>query len=184
MTATASPVHMLPSSPMRFGVWHALPVSRSSRSNASGAPWQAEWHMRRNVRIPLPHLLFIGLMLSLTAGLVMGASGLSGPSSLPLACVAVLAMALWVARQARIAQDSEHIGMRAGLVRVTHRRAGRVQVTDFSPRWVRVEPELHDRSLVCFSGQGRSVTVGGHLPAQARRQLADEIRWALQQFDD
>ena len=184
MTATASPVHMLPSSPMRFGVWRALPVSRMPRQSPPDGVWQAEWCMRRSLPVSAPKLMVACLLLVVFAGLMLGVMGLPSPSTMPLALLAMLAMSFGVARAARIAADGEHIGLRADLIRVTRRQGGRLQVTDFAPRWVRVEPELHDRSLICLSGQGRHVTIGGHLPAQERRQLADEIRWALRQFDD
>ena len=47
MTATASPVRMLPAAPMRFGVWRALPVSRRSRQASVNEAWQAEWRLPR-----------------------------------------------------------------------------------------------------------------------------------------
>ena len=49
---------------------------------------------------------------------------------------------------------------------------------------MRVEPEQHDRSLIRLSGQGRLIKVGVHIPPAERRQLADELRWALRQLDD
>lgn len=184
MTATASPVHMLPSSPMRFGVWRALPVSRVPRRGQPDGVWQAEWCMRRSLPVSAPKLMVACLLLVVCAGLALGALGLPSSSTMPLALLAMLAMSFGVAHVARMAADGEHIGLRADLMRVTRRQGGRLQVTEFSPRWVRVEPELHDRSPICLSGEGRQVSIGGHLPAQERRQLADEIRWALRQFDD
>ena len=74
--------------------------------------------------------------------------------------------------------------MHDSLVRVSRHRGGRVQAVSFHPRWMRVEPEQHDRSLIRLSGQGRSVVVGEFVPAHSRRQLADELRWALRHLDD
>ncbi|WP_349677419.1 DUF2244 domain-containing protein [Aquabacterium sp. UBA2148] len=184
MTATASPVRMLPNAPMRFGVWRALPVSRRSRQASVSEAWQAEWRLPRVMPISTSRFVFCSLALlvlwSLTLVLAGGSwrawgPGLAGGCLLTLAGAALLA---------RMSSDGEHIAMHRGLVRVTRRQGGRVRTTDFLPRWVRIEPEQHDRSLVRLSGQGRSVTVGEHIQPQERRQLADELRWALRQLDD
>jgi len=47
---------------------------------------------------------------------------------------------------------------------------------------VRVEPELGDRSLIELSGQGRRIAVGRFVRPELRRQLADELRWALRRW--
>jgi uncharacterized membrane protein len=127
-------------------------------------------------------LACLGLML--TFGLTWALSGASARPWLPALMGAGLLMAAGAALLTRMASDGEHIAMHAGLVRVTLRHAGRVRTTDFLPRWVRIEPEQHDRSLIRLSGQGRSVMVGVHTLPQERRQLADELRWALRQLDD
>jgi uncharacterized membrane protein len=184
MTATASPVRMLPAAPMRFGVWRALPVSRRSRQASVNEAWQAEWRLPRVMPISTTRFVSCGLGLLIFLGLALALSG--GPwrawgPGLAGACVLMLAGA---AMLARMSSDGEHIAMHRGLVRVTCRHGGEVRTTDFLPRWVRIEPEQHDRSLVRLSGQGRSVTVGEHIQPRERRQLADELRWALRQLDD
>lgn len=184
MTATASPVRMLPATPMRFGVWRALPVSRRSRQAAVNGAWQAEWRLQRVLPISVSRFVLSCLGLTVAFALsVLLLGGSLGPW-LPGLMGAALLMAVGAMLLARIASDGEHIAMRAGLVRVTSRHAGRVRTTDFLPRWVRIEPEQHDRSLIRLSGQGRSVTVGVHIQPEERRQLADELRWALRQLDD
>lgn len=184
MAATASPVRMLPNAPMRFGVWRTPPVSRRSRQAPVPEAWQAEWRLPRVMPVSISRFVFCGLILLALWGLTLvltGGSwrvwgpGLAGGSLLIVAGAALLA---------RMSSDGEHIAMHQGLVRVTCRQGGRVRTTDFLPRWVRIEPERHDRSLVRLSGQGRSVTVGEHIQPQERRQLADELRWALRQLDD
>lgn len=184
MTATASPVRMLPTAPMRFGVWRALPVPRRSRQAAVNEAWQAEWRLPRVLPISASHFVLSSLGLMLAFGLVLTLLGVSLRPWLPGLMGASLLMAAGAALLVRTASDGEHIAMRAGLVRVTLRHAGRVRTTDFLPRWMRIEPEQHDRSLIRLSGQGRSVTVGVHIAPQERRQLADELRWALRQLDD
>jgi uncharacterized membrane protein len=42
-----------------------------------------------------------------------------------------------------------------------------------------VEPEHGDGSLIELSGQGQRIVVGRFVRPELRRQLADELRWAL-----
>ena len=184
MTATASPVRMLSAASMRFGVWRALPGSRRSRHAAVNEAWQAEWRLARSLPVSA---FWFGLTGLVSLALVAAALAMSGAAFrpwLPGLSAAVLLIAVGVAQLDRIATDGEHIAMRSGLVRVTLCHAGRVNTTDFMPHWVRIEPEQHDRSLIRLSGQGRSVMVGEHVPPAERRQLAEELRWALRQLDD
>jgi uncharacterized membrane protein len=85
---------------------------------------------------------------------------------------------------ARHASDRDAIAMKASLVRVEQHRGGHIRRVDFNPRWVRVEPDRHDGSLVRLSGQGRSVVVGEFVPRDSRPQLAEEFRWALRHLED
>jgi len=182
MTATASPVRLLSPASMRFGVWRALPVSRRSRQAAVGEPWQAEWRLSRVLPISGLRLASVGLFV--LVALAVALRGVPWQAWSPawfVACLLLLALSLVLAR---IANDGEHIAMRSDLVRVTRRHGGQVRTIEFLPRWVRIEPEQHDRSLIRISGQGRSVTVGEHIRPQERRHLADELRWALRQLDD
>lgn len=183
MTATASRVRMLPAAPMRFGVWRALPVSRRLRPAACEA-WQAEWRFARALPVSAFWFGLVSVALLLAAGTAIAWFAVPVRPWLPVLVFAGLFSGAGVFQLARIASDGEHIAMRAGLVRVTLRHAGQVKTTDFLPRWMRIEPEQHDRSLIRLSGQGRSVTVGVHTAPQERRQLADELRWALRQLDD
>ena len=48
--------------------------------------------------------------------------------------------------------------------------------------WVRVEPEHGDGSLVELSGQGQRIAVGRFVRPELRRQLAEELRWALRRW--
>ena len=45
-----------------------------------------------------------------------------------------------------------------------------------------VEPQHGDRSLIELSGQGRSISVGRFVRPELRRELADELRWALRRW--
>lgn len=184
MTATASPVRMLSSAPMRFGVWRSPPVNRRSRQAAANESWQAEWRLPRALPISVPRFALACLVLLSGAAVVMFLLAGSVRTWWPFLAGAALLMAAAGGVLLRISSDGEHIAMRCGLVRVTRRHGGRVHSTDFLPRWMRIEPDQHDRSLIRLSGQGRAVMVGVHIQPQERRQLADELRWALRQLDD
>lgn len=211
MNATVSPVRLMSPVAMRFGVWHALTAGRAG-AGASKAPtadeasaWQVEWRLPRSVPIPLAVLSrwwwmasLLGLIVALAP--LVGMRGISpgAPVAPPGALDAIPSwfaslgvvmgaslIALWALRTcARHAQDHDHIAMRAGRVLVASCRGGRTHTLDCHPRWVRVEPLQHDRSLIRVSGEGRSVVVGEFVPGEGRRQLANELRWALRHLDD
>ena len=58
----------------------------------------------------------------------------------------------------------------------------RLRRVAFQPHWVRVEPRSGDRSLIELSGQGQRVAVGRFVRPELRRQLAEELRWALRRW--
>lgn len=89
---------------------------------------------------------------------------------------------LWV--HARHADDHDHIAMHAERVHVACQRGGRTASFDCHPRWVRIEPVDHDRSLIRVSGECASMVVGEFVTRDERKQLAHELRWALRQLDD
>jgi uncharacterized membrane protein len=175
---------MLSPASMRFGVWRALPVSRRSRQAAVCEPWQVEWRLPRVLSVSSSQLAWVGACVLLSLALALSGTDLAWRIWLPGWLAACLLVIGACALLARVARDGEHIAMRAGLVRVTRCQGGQVHTTEFLPRWMRIEPEQHDRSLIRLSGQGRSVMVGGHIQPHERRQLADELRWALRQLDD
>lgn len=191
MTATVSPVRMLFPASMRFGVWRPFSGHRA-RPSAAPRPglragwrveWRAEWRLARELSLQPAALLWAWLLLCAST-LVFGLLTQVSPSGFSWAAVvlALIGMA-WLAVRRRQA-DQDHIGMCDGLVRVSRTRCGHTSSTDFHPRWMRVEPEVHDRSLIRLSGQGQSVVIGEFVPPASRRQLAEELRWALRHLDD
>lgn len=204
MTATVSPVRLMSPAAMRFGVWRSLAsqgadeASVASPGDASGPAvrrdarpdCRAEWLLARRLPVPLGVLSRWWLMasaLGLTAAL--GSWSLAPASVQALhAVIGVVALslagrlALWA--YGRHALDHDHIAMSPSRVHVACCRAGHTVSLDVHPRWVRVEPLQHDRSLICLSGEGRSLRVGEFVPTDSRRQLAEELRWALRHLDD
>lgn len=155
-----------------------------------GPEYRAEWLLARRLPVPpgvLSRWWLMASVLGLTAAL---GSWMLAPASVQAlhAVIGVVALslagrlALWT--YGRHALDHDHIAMSSSRVHVACSRAGRTVSLDVHPRWVRVEPLQHDRSLICLSGEGRRVTLGEFVPTDSRRQLAEELRWALRHLDD
>lgn len=189
MTATLSTLGLTSPFALRMGVWH--PVTRVTHTQPlAGAqtldPCLAEWAMPKAANAVSSALGLLALALALGVALSWQAStewplanawvcGLAA-----LACSTLMA-ALHVRRHRH---DADHIAMHVHSVRVAQRRAGRVSQTHFHPRWLRVEPEWQDGSLLRLHGQGRSILVGEFLEKQGRQQLAAELRSVLKHLDD
>jgi uncharacterized membrane protein len=179
---------------MRFGVWRPLlGLIQGAPGHAAGADWRAEWSLRRagvlSARGMRSVYLALFSVLLILAGCLWYADVSQAlpsplPRLLPFAAAAWALMALALLFHVRHAADRDLIAMKPSLVRVEQHRAGQVRRTDFNPRWVRVEPDLHDGSLIRLSGQGRSVAVGEYVSRASRSQLAEEFRWALRHLDD
>lgn len=80
---------------------------------------------------------------------------------------------------ARHAADREVITLEDGRVSIEHRYGTRVDTTNFSAAWVRVEPAVAQGSMVEVFGEGRRATVGRYLRPELRSALAVELRHAL-----
>ena len=97
----------------------------------------------------------------------------------PFASIELLAVGAAIWAYARHAADNECIRLHPGRLVVEHANGRHVERVEFQPDWVRVEPERGDGSLIELSGRGRRIAVGRFVRPELRRQLADELRWAL-----
>ncbi|MEY2840063.1 MAG: hypothetical protein RJB60_2362 [Pseudomonadota bacterium] len=178
---------------IRLGVWNVgHPTTRPSwgQGAADGVPdptapashWQAEWHLQRRCALsPRQLLAAYAAACVLALGIAGGMHQFGAAYVLPFALFEVLALGVALLVFARHAADREFIGLSDDTLRVERYRAGHVESVEFDPRWVRIEPQRHDLSLIRVSGQGRSIDVGQHVQPAWRRQLASEFRWALRQ---
>lgn len=189
MTATLSTLGLTSPFALRMGVWH--PVTQAAPNHAPvGAqafdPCMAEWAMPKTPNVVSLALALLAITLGLAAVLLWQtdpdwpqADGwVQGLAA--MACSTCLG-ALHVRRHRH---DADHIAMHVHSVRVAQRRAGRVSQTHFHPRWLRVEPEWQDGSLLRLHGQGQSILIGEFLEKQGRQQLAAELRSVLKHLDD
>ena len=101
---------------------------------------------------------------------------------MPFASLQILAVGAALLVYSRHATDSERIRLRPGRLTVERVFGRQVVRAEFAPAWVRVEPEHGERSLIELSGQGQRIAVGRFVRPELRRQLADELRWALRRW--
>lgn len=102
---------------------------------------------------------------------------------LPFALVELLALGLALLWYAMHAADQEFIALSVDCLHVEQHSGRKIRQFDFDPRWVRIEPQRNDHSLVRLSEEGRCIAVGVHVQPGLRRQLASEFRWALRPLD-
>lgn len=140
----------------------------------------SRWILKRNCCLRPRQLLGMYLVLcvvSLSIGL--GFWALGARLVLPFAWVEVAGMglALWV--YARHALDRESIVIEGGQVQVEQEVAGCMSRVTFDATQVRIRQPGGADALVELVGPGQRVSVGRHLRAQHRGQLAEELRAAL-----
>lgn len=101
---------------------------------------------------------------------------------MPFAWLEIVAVGAALLVYSRHATDSERIRLLPGRFTVEHLSGRHVERAEFSPAWVCVEPQHGDRSLIELSGQGQRIAVGRFVRPELRRQLAEELRWALRRW--
>ena len=160
----------------RFGRETAPPIG------ASSAP-SVEWVLKRNCSIaPRQLLLFYASLCVLSLGIAAMFWVRGAKMVMPFAWAELLAVGAALLVYARHAADCERIALRGDQLTVERASGSQVERVAFEPGWVRVEPEHGDRSLIELSGQGQRVAVGRFVRPELRRQLAEELRWALRRW--
>jgi uncharacterized membrane protein len=161
------------SRPLRFGA-------------AEGSGEQTlQWLLKRNCSLTPQQLLmsYASLCLvSLGFGLAFWAQGAT--LVMPFAGIEIVAIGGALLFYAHHAADRESIRLQSGRLIVEHVAGRHVERAEFTPAWVRVEPKHGDGSLIELSGQGQRIAVGRFVRPELRRQLADELRWALRHGPD
>jgi uncharacterized membrane protein len=162
-----------PASPFRFG--QVLAEDSEGRRD-----WSFQWQLRRNCSMAPMHLMAIfGSLCVVSLGIAVACWINGALLVVPFAALELVAVgtAIWV--YARHAADNECIRLNPGRLVVEHANGRHTERVEFQPDWVRVEPEHGDGSLIELSGRGRRIAVGRFVRPELRRQLADELRWAL-----
>lgn len=139
-----------------------------------------DWVLKRNCSVTPAQL---GWMYASLCAVSLGIAGMfwlhGARYILGFAWLELLAVGAAFLVYARHATDGERISLRPDRLVVEQVQAGRVERVEFDRAWVRVEPRAADGSLIEVSGRGRKVTVGRHVRAELRADLAREIRRAL-----
>ncbi|MDQ6679709.1 MAG: DUF2244 domain-containing protein [Pseudomonadota bacterium] len=148
-----------------------------------GVGASVQWLLKRNCSLAPRQLLTFYASLCLLSLAIAGVFWIRGALLvMPFAGAELLAVGAALLVYARHAADREIIRLRTGRLVVRRFYGPRVEQIEFEPAWVRVEPESGDRSLIELSGQGRRISVGRFVRPELRRQLADELRWALRRW--
>jgi uncharacterized membrane protein len=145
--------------------------------------WSVRWQLRRSSSLAPRQLwlCYLGVCL-VSLSIALGFWSVGALMVLPYAGVELLAVGAALLVYMRHAADNESIRLAAGRLVVEYACGHRVERVEFTPAWVRIEPEHGDRSLIELSGQGRKISVGRFVRPELRRELADELRWALRRW--
>lgn len=138
------------------------------------------WRLRRNCSVTPAQLGAVYLMLcgaSLFISVFFWMQG--APLVLAFAGLELLAVGVAFVAYARHATDGEWISLQGASLVVERETAGRCERTEFDRRWVRVEPQAGQYSLIELSARGRKMEVGRFVRPELRQMLAGEIRQAL-----
>jgi uncharacterized membrane protein len=159
----------------------AFRFGRVSVPDAQGPrEWSVQWQLRRNCSMaPIQLLAIYASLCVVSMGIAAVCWSQGATLVVPFASAEILAVgvAIWV--YARHAADNECIRLKPGQLVVEHANGRHTERVEFQPDWVRVEPEHGDGSLIELSGRGQRIAVGRFVRPELRRQLADELRWAL-----
>lgn len=149
-------------------------------AGGAGGEWAVEWKLKRNCSMAPRQLLgFYSVLCGLSLAVATFFWWQGARMVMPFTWVELLAVGAALLVYARHATDSESIALRDDRLTVEHASGNRLERVEFQSRWVRVEPEAGDGSLVELSGQGRRIAVGRYLRPELRPQLAHELRMAL-----
>jgi uncharacterized membrane protein len=150
---------------------------------APAGGWSVQWLLKRNCSLAPRQLVWFYVVLSAVSLGIAGLFWLHGATLvMPFASLEVLAVGIALLAYARHASDAENIRLQGGVLTVEQVSGSHTERVEFRPDWVRVEPEHGDGSLIELSGQGRKIVVGRFVRPELRRQLADELRWALRRL--
>lgn len=158
------------SRPLRFGA-------------ESGQGERVRWLLKRNCSVtPRQMMGFYASLCAVSLAIAAGFWFHGATLVIPFTSIEVIALGVALLLFARHAADQEDIVLQDGRLTVACTCGTTTQRAEFAPAWVRVEPAQDDGSLIELSGQGQRIAVGRYVRPELRRQLADELRWALRRW--
>lgn len=144
-----------------------------------------QWDLRRNCCLTPRQMLGFYLGLS---GVSLAVAGifwwLGATLVLPFAWLEIVVVGAALVIHARHVTDRDSIRLQGGRVTVERACGSRTERCEFCTEWVRVACARGEGSLIELSERGKKVVVGRFVRPELRRQLADEMRWALAQRGD
>lgn len=162
---------------------HGNDVDDVASPGSSARIVSVEWLLKRNCSMAPNQLMMFFVSLGTVSFAIAGFFWAQGARLvLPFTAIEIAALAAALLVYGRHAGDRESIALASGRLKVSHTNGRRVEVAEFDPTWVRVEPEHSDRSLIELSGQGQKISVGRFVRPELRRQLANELRVAVRRW--
>jgi len=159
------------------------PTFRLGRESKSESEWTVGWVWRRNgAGASRQVLAWYAALCALSLAVSSAFWSHGAEVVLPFVWVQLMLVGGVSWGMLRHASDRECIELRGDLLTVEHANGSHVERVEFKPAWVRVEPEHGDRSLIELSGQGQRIAVGRFIHPEQRRQLAEELRFALRRW--
>lgn len=144
-----------------------------------------QWELRRNCCLTPKQMLgfYVGL-----SGVSLAVAGMfwwmGATLVLPFAWLEIVVVGVALLVHARHVMDRDSIRLQGGRLTVERACGPRTERCEFCTEWVRVACVRGDGSLIELSERGKKVVVGRFVRPELRRQLADEMRWALAQRGD
>jgi uncharacterized membrane protein len=140
-----------------------------------------DFTIKRNCSIsPRDLLLVLAFAACVSLGIAAGFALLGAWPILPFAGLEVLALAVAFYVNGRHAADYERIVLSGQKLLVEASDAGRVELHEFNPLWLRLDERHlgHDLRLLLCS-RGRELEIGRHLDTERRASLAERLRRGL-----
>lgn len=148
---------------------------------AQVGPDGVRWLLKRNCALT-PRQCLIAFGFASGAALLVASFfwAMGAPLVLPFAVLELSALGLAFLWYARHATDREVLWLDARRLVVEWEQGGAVERREFDRPWLRVADVPHDRALVELRAGAARVHVGRYARPEQRRQLARELRRALQ----
>lgn len=141
---------------------------------------QVHWKLLKNCSVTPAQLGLLYASLCVVSLGIATAFWLQGAKMImPFAWAELIAVGIAFLVYARHATDGERLVLQGSQLVVEQTHAGKISRAEFHKEWVRVEPQIHDQSLIELSGQGRRMQIGRHVRPELRPHLARELRMAL-----
>lgn len=140
-----------------------------------------EWVLKRNCSLaPRQLALAYGVLCLMSFAVASVFVAIHGAwCVLAYAALEMLMAAVAFVCYARHATDEEHIALVDGCLVIGRVEAGRVEQTRLDPYWTRVAAPHCARDLINLEARGVRIEVGRFVTEAKRRQVAQELRQAL-----